>query len=726
MRRLWFTVLPFCLLLSGSGPDHWEIIGPGGGGSQFYPTVSPHDPKHVLVACDMTGDYITADGGTSWRMFNLGAMTHFFEWDPHNPKVIYAGANALYRSSDGGVSWNRLYPSARDVTSTEMIDDSGVAAFVVNGSRQRITALGIDSTQSNILFAAFGRTLKVSQDTGATWQSLREFPTNVRRIWGNRDSLYVASERSLGVMKDGEWHEITTVPSPWTEIVGALPVFYTIRDGAAAATEDGGKSWRNLELPGATGRFVAIATSNGHPATVYASYDGLQAEGRMWFGVAKSTDFGRTWALVWKENDKGGSNVRDAWLTPTFGPGWSGRPLYLGVAPGDPDVCYATDMGRTMRTTDGGKTWDAVYSRRTNAGWTSTGLDVTTSYGVHFDPFDPHRMFISYTDIGAFRSEDGGRSWSSATDGVPNEWRNTTYWMEFDPDVRGRVWAAASWTHDLPRPKMWREAAVSTYRGGIVRSDDGGKTWHTSNMGLPNAPVTHVLLDPSSPKGARTLFAAVFGKGLYRSEDDGRTWTAKNEGIGGDEPFAWRISRNRSGGLYLVVARRSEDGSIGTASDGAIYYSADKAEHWTGVALPEGANGPSGLAVDPSDPKRLYLAAWRRRVRTPDGGGGVYLSTDSGVTWKHVLKEDQHIYDVTLDLHDPRVLYACGFESSAWRSEDRGETWHRIPGYNFKWGHRVIPDPLNSDLIYITTFGGSVWHGPAAGVPTSFEDGLRR
>ena len=122
-------------------------------------------------------------------------------------------------------------------------------------------------------------------------------------------------------------------------------------------------------------------------------------------------------------------------------------------------------------------------------------------------------MFISYTDIGAFRSEDGGSTWTSATDGVPSEWRNTTYWMEFDPEVRGRLWAAASWTHDLPRPKMWRETAVSTYRGGVMRSDDGGKTWQKSNTGLANAAITHVLLDPSSPKGARTLVAAAFGKG---------------------------------------------------------------------------------------------------------------------------------------------------------------------------------------------------------------------
>ena len=39
-------------------------------------------------------------------------------------------------------------------------------------------------------------------------------------------------------------------------------------------------------------------------------------------------------------------------------------------------------------------------------------MDVTTAYGVHFDPFNRQRLFITYTDIGLFRSEDGGESLS--------------------------------------------------------------------------------------------------------------------------------------------------------------------------------------------------------------------------------------------------------------------------------------------------------------------------
>ena len=89
---------------------------------------------------------------------------------------------------------------------------------------------------------------------------------------------------------------------------------------------------------------------------------------------------------------------------------WFDAPYSLGVAPADPDVCYATDLFRTYRTLDGGKTWQQVNSvRKREDRWTTRGLDVTTNYGVHFDPFDPRHIFIDYTDIGAFQSYDGGR-----------------------------------------------------------------------------------------------------------------------------------------------------------------------------------------------------------------------------------------------------------------------------------------------------------------------------
>jgi photosystem II stability/assembly factor-like uncharacterized protein len=354
--------------------------------------------------------------------------------------------------------------------------------------------------------------------------------------------------------------------------------------------------------------------------------------------------------------------------------------------------------------------------------WASRGLDVTTAYGVHWDPFDQRRVFLSYTDIGLFRSENGGGSWTGSSRGVPTRWRNTTYWIAFDPEVKGRVWGAFSGTHDLPRPKMWRRTDPDRFQGGVGVSNDGGRSWTPSNAGMPESAITHVLLDPTSRAGARTLYATAYGRGVFKSTDDGRTWTLKNTGLEQRQPFAWRLTRVDDGTLYLVVARRSERGRIGDADDGALYRSTDGAEHWTRMTLPAGTNGPNGLAVDPADPRRLYLAAWG--VATPGGdtGGGIFLSTDAGTTWTNVLPQSPHVYDVTIDPRDPAVLYASGFDQAAYRSSDRGATWARLRGFNFKWGHRVVPDRADARKVYVTTFGGSVWHGPATGDPAAVED----
>jgi len=270
-----------------------------------------------------------------------------------------------------------------------------------------------------------------------------------------------------------------------------------------------------------------------------------------------------------------------------------------------------------------------------------------------------------------------------------------------------------SGTHDLPRPKMWRQRGVANYRGGVAVSDDGGRTWRQASETLPQTAATHILLDPTSPKNARVLYVTGFGRGVFKSVDGGATWALRNTGIEGAEPFAWRLTRDGRGTLYVVVARRSEDGSSGSEKDGALYRSTDGAEHWEKMELPEGLNGPNGLAIDPKDSSRMYLAAWGRSAGKVARDGGIFATTDGGRKWRNVLSQDQHVYDVTIDPRDPRVMYAAGFESSAWRSDDRGETWKRIAGYDFKWGHRVIADPADAKKIYVTTFGGSVWHGPA-------------
>ncbi len=78
-------ILSCGLASAASRPGGFRVIGPGGGGAMFNPTISPHDTNTALVSCDMTGSYITHDGGRSWRMFNLRGTTKFFVFDPLAP-----------------------------------------------------------------------------------------------------------------------------------------------------------------------------------------------------------------------------------------------------------------------------------------------------------------------------------------------------------------------------------------------------------------------------------------------------------------------------------------------------------------------------------------------------------------------------------------------------------------------------------------------------------------
>ncbi|MFB3921535.1 MAG: WD40/YVTN/BNR-like repeat-containing protein [Terriglobia bacterium] len=735
--------------------DSWRILGPGGGGAQFFPAISPHDSNLVLVACDMTGAYISEDGGASWRMFNLRSPARFFEFDPLDPKVIYVGARALWRSADRGRTWSLVYPLPDSVTRLIMPDDhAGPVVLTAQGPSGVVTALAVDPSNSKQLYTAIteagGSALYVSDERGGNWRRATSLPAGVRKILvdprspGSDRTLYVLSGNSVSICKAGTCQQ-GTAPEGVTQFADASAGFsangqlnvYAIAGGRREGpskifvSHDGGVTWTAADdsfLRGAgegasRPQFTAVGSSLEHGRAAYVAYEGLSLGGKGFHGVAKTLNGGSTWELVWKEADTPASNVHDAWITERFGTGWGEPGLSLGVSPKNPEICFQTDFGRTLRTTDGGKTWDALYShRQADGSYISTGLDVTTNYGIFWDPFDSRRVFIAYTDIGLFRSENGGESWRGSTEGVPRRWVNTTYWITFDPSVKGRVWGVMSYVHDLPRPKMWRRTSPERYAGGVCISDDGGKTWRPSTEGMPPTAATHILLDPDSPTNARTLYVAGFGKGVFKSVDGGKTWTLRNQGLPEPEPFAWRLARDKNGVLYLVVARRSEDGNFGNAQDGALYRSRDGAEHWEKVTLPGGVNGPNGVSIDPQDPNRLYLAAWGRNLPPGAVDGGVYLSTDGGSSWRNVLAKDQHVYDVTIDPRNPRILYACGFESSAWRSTDGGETWTRIRGYNFKWGHRVIPDLQNPDLIYITTYGGSVWHGPAAGDPHAVED----
>jgi photosystem II stability/assembly factor-like uncharacterized protein len=731
------------------GPDanSWKIIGPGGGGTTYFPTISPHDSRLVVQFSDMTGGYVTRDDGQSWRMFNLRGHTDAFCFDPVDPRVIYAGNVALWRSSDSGQTWKMIFPNpARNTVEHQIGDHSdyilttsdpaypggNLTAIVVTPQNDTKNSQG-SAEHIYLSFEQRGQPTVIvsSTDGGNNWSRLATLPQHVPLLTRQDSGLIaVSGSAAWRIGPDGSTTELGSIATNFRAASAARSgdavwIYATGQDGEVYLSEDSGQHFRAVtpELQQSSGKFEAIATSERHPKVAYVGFRGLQiGEGKenLFNGIAKTRDGGQSWKIVFKESTHGADNLNGTWIEQRARQSgtsiWFDSPTSIGVAPTNPEIAYASDLFRTYRTMDGGATWTEVNSKQLADGsWVSRGLDMTTNYGVQFDPFDSQHIYMDNTDMGLFQSTNGGQSWRSTSEGVPEDWRNTTYWLAFDPTQRGLIWGAFSGTHDLPHPKMWRNQSPQRFTGGVAVTTDGGDHWQPSNTGIPSDAITHILLDPASPAGNRTLYACAFGRGVYKSTDNGHTWTQKNDGIAGEEPFAWRMTLSQDGSLYLVVARRSEKHDYSPSLAGALYRSTDKAEHWQRMDIPPGVTGPTALEIDPRDSQRLYLSAWGQEGDTADKNGGVYASDDGGSTWKHIFTQMQHVYDVTIDKHHPNTLYITGFDAAAYRSTDRGVHWTHIEGYDFKQGSRVILDPNDPTQIYINTFGGGVWHGPATG-----------
>ena len=147
---------------------------------------------------------------------------------------------------------------------------------------------------------------------------------------------------------------------------------------------------------------------------------------------------------------------------------------------------------------------------------------------------------------------------------------------------------------------MWRHTAVSTYKGGACRSDDGGKTWAKSNAGMDETAATHILLDPTSPVDARVLYVS----GIWSRRVQERGWrTHLDPEEPGHHPVrticvaiepvaqmalsmcCWRdVRKTAASGMPATARSIAQPMAPSTGSQSL---------------LPSGVNAPNGLAVDP-------------------------------------------------------------------------------------------------------------------------------
>ena len=194
----------------------------------FNPTISPHDVNTVLISCDMTGSYITHDGGRTWRMFNLRGVVNFFVFDPRDANTMYAHATGLWRSRDGGETWALVSPSPSTVRGVKMSSDHADETILApSDPLGSIYAMAIDPADSRLLYVVAGRKenpeLFVSRDSGEHWQKEADLPANVRRLWVDPHSrpgerrLFVGATNSVATVTGARVRTLS-LPAPATDL----------------------------------------------------------------------------------------------------------------------------------------------------------------------------------------------------------------------------------------------------------------------------------------------------------------------------------------------------------------------------------------------------------------------------------------------------------------------------------------------------------------------------
>jgi photosystem II stability/assembly factor-like uncharacterized protein len=327
---------------------------------------------------------------------------------------------------------------------------------------------------------------------------------------------------------------------------------------------------------------------------------------------------------------------------------------------------------------------------------------------------DPRTYFAATASGGVWKSTNGGYQWKPVFD------------AQTMPSI-GSIAVAAS-----DPSVVYVGSGEANIRGnvaagnGIYKSTDGGQTW--SHVWKQDGQIGTVAVHPKNPDVA---FAAVLGhafgpnpeRGVYRTRDGGKTWQQvlkKDADTGASDVVIDPSNPSVVFAGLWQARRRPWDLQSGGPGSG-LYVSRDGGDTWKQLTkdhgLPEGIWGKVGVAVAPSDSRRVYALVEADK-------GGLFRSDDGGESWSlatahRALRQRAWYYStLTVDPRNPDVLWAP--QVPMLRSVDGGRTWKKIRGIHHGDHHDVWIDPAdtrrmitaNDGGVDVSLDGGETWFAP--------------
>jgi photosystem II stability/assembly factor-like uncharacterized protein len=538
--------------------------------------IHPRNPDIVYVAAlgpvfgpsPHRGIYKSTDGGKSWnkllfRNDTTGAVD--LSMDPSNPEVLYAGLWTAYRkpwqlvsggsgsgmlkSTDGGRSWKEL--TRNPGMPAGIIGNVGVSVSPANP--RRVYAL-IEADSGGVFR---------SDDGGDSWtrvnadRNLRQRAWYYSRIYADpqdENLVYASNTGFLRSRDGGKTWQGTSAPHGDSHDAWIAPNnnqrMIESNDGGANVSSNGGRTWTDQDYP--TAQFYHVTTTNHFPYRVC----GAQQD--------NST-------VCMPSRPVFGADLQDFY---DAGGGESG---YIAVRPDNPDIMFAGSYGGLLTRKD-----TRTGTERNVNPWplNPMGHDAKDAkyrfqwtFPIVISPHDPNTVYAGSSVI--FKSTDEGSSWTAIS---PDLTRH-------DPATLGA--SGGPITKDQTSVEYYATVftiAESPVEKGVIwgGSDDGlihvtrdaGATWtNVTPKDLPEW--ARISIIEASPHGKGTAYVAAnryqlndYTPYLYKTNDYGKSWTRITSGIAASE-FTRVIREDpvRAGLLYAGTER-------------GVWVSFDDGAHW--------------------------------------------------------------------------------------------------------------------------------------------------